>query len=191
MKHDERSSWVMVGKTDTVINNLNPDFSTPITIDYYFEKTQKIRFEVYDQDQGSKETQGKHSTKISSLLGARNQTYIAELGINNKRGKIIIKTESLKESNQAIIMSVSCSGLKSKKKNFGFSSSNHPYLIIKRCQSYETNEQDFSTALQVFKSEILNGTLSPSWNLGEFSLQNLCNSDLDIPLIFEIWSFQK
>jgi hypothetical protein len=27
--------------------------------------------------------------------------------------------------------------------------------------------------------------------LGEFKLENLCNSDIDLPLIFEVWSYQK
>ena len=53
IKNDSRSEWMLVGKTDVVENNLNPDFSTPLQINYYFEKDQEIRFEVYDKD-GSK-----------------------------------------------------------------------------------------------------------------------------------------
>ncbi|CAI2363354.1 unnamed protein product [Moneuplotes crassus] len=191
LKNDERSDWTMVDKTDTMINDLNPDFTKPIIIDYYFEKNQEIRFEVYDQDQGGKEKQGKHSTKVANLLGAYHQTYVGSLGKKDKGSKIIIKSESIKESNQAIVMSVSCEGLKSKKKNFGLSSTNHPYLMIKRCQGYETSDDDFETALTVYSSHTLHDTLSPAWNIGEFPVQYLCNSDLDIPLIFEVWSFQE
>ena len=33
-----------------VLNNLNPDFTKTFTIDYYFEREQWIKFEVYDVD---------------------------------------------------------------------------------------------------------------------------------------------
>lgn len=33
-------------------NNLNPDFNTPIECDYYFEREQFVRFDVYDIDDG-------------------------------------------------------------------------------------------------------------------------------------------
>jgi Ca2+-dependent lipid-binding protein len=135
LKNDERTDWIMVAKTDTVINSLNPDFNTPIELDYYFEKTQKIRFEVYDQDQGSSEIQGSHETKVSNLVGAKNQTYAADLtrnGKTGKNGKIIITTDSLKSSNKSVFMSISCNGLKPKKEFLGMGNTNHPFLIIKR-----------------------------------------------------------
>ena len=50
IKNDSRSDWIKIGKTDTVTNSLNPDFATPIMINYFFEKDQQIRFEVYDLD---------------------------------------------------------------------------------------------------------------------------------------------
>ena len=31
-------------------NNLNPDFAKGITMDYYFEMVQKLKFAVYDVD---------------------------------------------------------------------------------------------------------------------------------------------
>jgi hypothetical protein len=40
----------MFGKTETIMNNLNPDFTKIFTIDYFFEKEQYIKIEVYDYD---------------------------------------------------------------------------------------------------------------------------------------------
>jgi hypothetical protein len=183
-------------KTDTVVNNLNPDFSTPVTLDYHFEKAQLIRFEVYDQDAGKKkETQGKHSTKVSQLVGAKNQTYVHDLTLdeksNNSRGKIIIRTDSVKESNKSVKMSVRCKGLKSKKHTMKLVASNHPYLVIKRCLDIDTAKNDNDSAVKVYTSDIMHDTLTPSWNIKEMKLENLCNSNLDLPLIFEVWSYQK
>lgn len=35
---DKNTNWGLIGKTERVNNNLNPDFSTNIECDYYFER---------------------------------------------------------------------------------------------------------------------------------------------------------
>ena len=42
--------WNLVGKTETMHDSLNPEFATPFTVKYYFEKNQLIKFEIYDHD---------------------------------------------------------------------------------------------------------------------------------------------
>lgn len=39
-----------VGRTEKIMNCLNPQFSKTFVIDYYFEMMQKLRFEMYDID---------------------------------------------------------------------------------------------------------------------------------------------
>ena len=117
LKNDSRSKWIKIGKTDTVMNSLNPDFATPITISYYFEKDQEIRFEVYDLDPSRSEEQGSITTKVGRLVGARNQTYVDKLTHSNKkgdRGEIIVKTDTVKGSNKSLKMTVKVSNLPSK-----------------------------------------------------------------------------
>ena len=41
---------VKVGTTEVIPDNLNPVFVTPINLDYYFEKQQNLRVDVYDAD---------------------------------------------------------------------------------------------------------------------------------------------
>ena len=41
---------ILVGRTEVIRDNLNPVFSTPIVMDYSFEKEQKVRFLVLDID---------------------------------------------------------------------------------------------------------------------------------------------
>lgn len=173
LKNDERSSWAMVGKTETIQNNLNPVFSTPITIDYYFEKTQEIKFEIWDQDTSASEEQGYQTTKIGRLVGAKNQTYIAELMYKGKvggRGKIIIKTDTVKQSNMQVKMGVRAMGLKSKK-SMGLFKTNHPFMVIKRALNYD--DKDPSSAVKVFATERRDGTLNPSWSTINMKLQDL------------------
>ena len=38
MQQGNQAKWVEIGRSEIVVNSLNPDFSTSFTIDYYFEK---------------------------------------------------------------------------------------------------------------------------------------------------------
>lgn len=44
------NSWVLKGKTERKKDNLNPDFNEKITMSYFFEKTQRLRFVMIDCD---------------------------------------------------------------------------------------------------------------------------------------------
>lgn len=52
-----------VGRTEKIMNCLNPSFSKTFVIDYYFEVVQKLRFEVYDIDSEN------YSLQESDFLG--------------------------------------------------------------------------------------------------------------------------
>lgn len=38
------------GRTEKILNNLNPNFAKTLVADYYFEEVQKLKFVVYDID---------------------------------------------------------------------------------------------------------------------------------------------
>jgi hypothetical protein len=46
--------WALIGKTEQIINNLNPDFKTRIVMNYFFERAQNLKFVLIDGD-GSKD----------------------------------------------------------------------------------------------------------------------------------------
>jgi hypothetical protein len=53
-------------------NNLNPDFKTRITMNYFFEKAQNIKFVIIDGDgAGDFDTIGEIQTTVGSLMGAK------------------------------------------------------------------------------------------------------------------------
>jgi hypothetical protein len=123
------------------------------------------------------------------LIGAKNQTYVGDLKKNSEKGRIIIKTDRVVESTARVIMSVSCEGLKSKTSHLGMSSNNNPFLLIKRCLS--PDDVDPENAVIVFESEPIEDTLTPEWEFDEMKLEDLCNSDIDLPLVFEVWSHES
>jgi len=71
---------------------------------YSFEKHQRIKFEVVDDDGGNKfETIGSYESTMGNLMGSSAQTLQAELEMPGKKagslGKIIVRGEAVKDSN--------------------------------------------------------------------------------------------
>lgn len=71
VRDSRQPKFAFIGKTEMVNNNLNPDFSKTFLLDYFFEKEQYIRFEVYDIDVGSQRDYiGVCETTISKLMSS-------------------------------------------------------------------------------------------------------------------------
>jgi hypothetical protein len=63
----------MKGKTEMILDNLNPNFATTFIMDYIFEIRQELRFEVVDIDgPNSFDYIGHCETSISAIVGAKN-----------------------------------------------------------------------------------------------------------------------
>lgn len=117
-EHQDR--WKLYGKTEQIENNLNPDFVTHFEMDYYFEKEQRIKIEVYDVDITELEHIGNFETTLGAIMGSMNTTQMGELYLPKKktkksRGKIILRAEKVSTSNDLIKFSVNISNLKSNK----------------------------------------------------------------------------
>ena len=50
MKNKNTNRWQELGRTETIDDNLNPEFVKKFIVDYFFEEVQTVRFEVYDID---------------------------------------------------------------------------------------------------------------------------------------------
>jgi len=86
----------LIGRTETISNDLNPNWAKSFVVDYIFEARQEIRFEVYDEDDGKNDDFiGRSVTTIGALAGAKNQTSILDLtntiNTSKKLGKLIIR----------------------------------------------------------------------------------------------------
>jgi hypothetical protein len=97
--------WKLVGKTETVMDNLNPDFTTRIKMPYVFESTQRLKFELWDQDSPTEfEYMGCVETTIGVIMGSKTQTLITD--ILDKKGKkcgvILVNIDAIKQSNQIL-----------------------------------------------------------------------------------------
>ena len=75
----EGGQWRRIGQTETVSNNLNPIFKKKISIEYQFQKLQRLKFTVYDDD-GMRDAECIGSLEISlgKLLAQREQQKVLE-----------------------------------------------------------------------------------------------------------------
>ena len=67
----KNGQWVKVAQTETIMNNLNPDFKTSFTVAYFFEKVQHFKFVMVDVDNGDNfDLIGEVEVSMGSLMGA-------------------------------------------------------------------------------------------------------------------------
>ena len=102
----------LIGKTEQVMNNNNPDFTRTFTIDYFFEKQQTLKFDVYDADDFPKRLEhiGSIETTLSKIMTAQKQTWTSDIFLPNggkSRGKIVVRADPVAHSNNEIFMNVS------------------------------------------------------------------------------------
>ena len=106
-KPSPNARMMQIGRTETVMDNLNPNFRASFGLDFVFETTQEIKFEVFDEDdekdQRNDDYIGETSTTLGALTGAKNQTSILELknpkNPKLKCGKLIVRIEPASDSN--------------------------------------------------------------------------------------------
>ncbi|OSX78169.1 hypothetical protein BU14_0118s0020 [Porphyra umbilicalis] len=84
----EASQWVRLGATETIKDNLCPQWVTSLELRYYFERTQRLRVEVYDRDGPSTDLArhdfiGWASLTVPELVRSSGQRV--ELALRNER----------------------------------------------------------------------------------------------------------
>ena len=107
-KAQDTDEWFEVGRTEYIKNTLNPDFQTCIDIDFYFEKTQILKFEFIDDDGGDEDDPyydviGSTTTNLSTVMASKGHTLSKPLTVpgrrTQQRGMVIVRMEAVKESN--------------------------------------------------------------------------------------------
>ena len=128
-------NWTPLGQTETIDHNLNPDFTTSFTIEYFFEKEQFLKFELYDQDVFSYDHLGDCEVKLGRIIGSKKQTFFGELtlpGVTASRGKIIVRAEAVKDTNNLLEMKIACQKLPDR--GSCICGGNNPFITIYRAR---------------------------------------------------------
>lgn len=100
-----------------------------------------MKFDIFDGDNSGKKLQliGSVETTLGAVMGSKNQTFIRDLAHPSKsgsQGKIIVKGDSVKESNWEITMKLGATGLPST--GGCLCSDNNPFFEIYRGSHQDT-----------------------------------------------------
>jgi len=188
-RQSTRAQWIEVGKTEVIMNNLNPEFAKPIEIDYFFEEEQQLRFVVYDVDDftgknsSKNDFLGEYTTTLGNIVNARNKRIKGRL-LKIQHGDIIITAEEVSDSKKVVIYKFSARKL-DKKDFFGKSD---PFFAVYRRVNNSTNNDNL---LLTYESEVVKNNLNPNWKKGEVKLAKISNSNVDEPLVIKVFDWNK
>lgn len=169
--------FVEVGRTEWQQNTLDPHFTTAIPMDYRFEETQKLRFSVYDIDNGTSSLDdddylGSIECTLGEIVSSTPFTRPLKQSKENKRaiginGTMTIRAEELSQ-NPSSSLSPQFAAVGLDKKDFLGKSD--PYLEFSK-------QNPDGTFTPVYKTEVIKNTLDPVWKPFDITSRKLCNND--------------
>ncbi|BFZ10964.1 hypothetical protein BsWGS_14003 [Bradybaena similaris] len=165
------------GRTETIQNNLNPEFARKFVIDYFFEEAQKLRFEVYDIDSTSRNLKdhdfiGFTELTLGEIVGSTGGCVLKKLSdYEGNRGEIILRAEELSSCKEIASIHLKGTGL-DQKNWWGLFGKSDPFLTF-----YRANEDNSFTV--VHRTEHILSTLNPDWKPFTIPLRTLCCGDYD------------
>lgn len=192
IRDKQGTSWKEVGRTEMILNNRNPVFTTPIEMQYFFEERQLMRFFITDVDDPSK---AKHSEfkgmdyigdlvcTLGEIMGNRGtitKKLENENHKNRENGSITVKAQEVSKTNQFVKFRLS--GVHLDKKDF--LSKSDPYVVIHRSDQNGT----FSP---IHKTETIMNTLDPVWKEFVLPLSRLCGGNWDAPIFIECYDWDN
>ncbi|XP_021361389.1 copine-8-like [Mizuhopecten yessoensis] len=185
-KDMKTGSYYEVGRTEMIKDTLDPDFVKKFTMQYFFEESQKLKFEIYDVDSNTARLDahdflGRFEGSLGEIVGSPGGKVEKPLTIQNyQKGRIIIRAEEM--SNCKEVVTLQFKGIHLDKKDF-FGKSD-PYLVF-----YRANEDNSYTI--VHKTEVIKNTLNPTWRPFTVQARALCNGDYDRSIKVECYDWDS
>jgi hypothetical protein len=169
----------LIGKTEVIIDNLNPDFTTSFTIPHIFSETQTLIFKVFDSDS----LQPIPSTYIGEatctltqiLLSQEQQKTCPIMNKDTQNGVILVRAQTNEQSSKNVLIVFEGEHFKNRSRFF------HRFKPM----FYLSHITENNTEIIVYKSEYVYSK-NPHWKAVEISLKNLCRSDFDLPIKFQL-----
>lgn len=191
-----------IGRTETIQDNLNPDFEVSFPVEYFFERDQKFYVEVYDDDGGKDDLIGVADFSLGEILGSIYNMKIYNLTFKKMKsaGKLIVRVEQDNDLQKFLI------NFKSSLSNIpstGFFSSKETFLEFRKQRVTKsqrnkavTEDKDYSefnnnndTQL-VYRSRVEKGS-SVSFMLENVKSSKFCDNDLNLPVFVNLMKYKS
>ncbi|CAH1419072.1 unnamed protein product [Lactuca virosa] len=188
-----------IGRTEIVLNSLNPQWITKHTVTYHFEMVQMLLFRVYDVDRklhgpqvktlklDEQQFLGEATCTLSEIVTKPNWLLTMDLvdvieSTNTTRpknkGKLNVHAEEVFVSKTTTELTFRCSDLK----NMDFFSKSDSFLVISK-------RVEGGTTIPVYKTEVLKNNLNPIWK--PFLLYTSQVGSKDTPLTIECFNYNS
>lgn len=189
-----------LGRSEVVLNSLNPKWVTKLHVLYNFEEVQLLLIRVYDVDTAfnkvppktiplqQQQFLGETEFVLSQIVTSPSQSLTRALqplkekitGMSGmpELGSLTVRAQEMTNSKFLIAIKADCTGLDNK----DFFTKSDPFLSI----SKQTEGGSF---ILVYKTEVKKNSLSPTWKPIKITLQQLCNGDVFCPLKIDCLNF--
>lgn len=168
MKESHQDRFIEIGRTETIDDNLNPEWVKKFVLSYNFETEQKMRFEVWDADPNGSDFLGDFETTLAEIVSYSGRQFRGKLRHKTTRdaGQIVIVTEEVSACKRTVRMAFQARQLEKQ----SWFVRNDPFFIISR------SNEDGSHSV-VYRSEVQRSTQNPRFKALTITARTLCNGD--------------
>ena len=177
-----------VGRTETIKDSHDVDFTKAFKLDFYFEEVQTLVVELYDRDSSAEDLSkhdflGKVEVTLGRVMGSPCQSM--KLGLQSKSnqptksGYVILRGEEVSTCADMVQMLIVGKKLDNKD---GFFGKSDPYITLQR-------SREDGSWVSVWRSETIKNNLNPVWKEFKVAAQKLCNGDYHRPIRVECMDY--
>ncbi|CAD6250884.1 unnamed protein product [Miscanthus lutarioriparius] len=186
-----------IGRSEVILNSLNPFWTTKISVQYQFEVLQPLVFQVFDIQQQfhdvsekmlkleEQEFLGEATCLLSEVITKRDRLLTLKLGVSehnllnpNKFGELTVQAEESSGSKAIMEMIFRCSDLEIK----DLLTKSDTFLLI-------SGISDSGMPVPICKTEVRKNDLNPRWRPVILNLQQIGSKEN--PLIIECFNFSS
>ncbi|CAH8439777.1 unnamed protein product [Schistosoma mattheei] len=176
-----------VTETELVYNNLSPNYTTRLNLEYCFEEKQIITTEIFECDREDRENSvllGYIQCTVGRVIHSGGElilpiTWNEDIQVDrNTSTEVVVCIREDPFSKENIFIKMNGANL-DKKDFFGKSD---PYVII-----YRRNER--GKLQKCYRSEVIKNTLFPDWKPILICLDRLCGGNIDCELYFRCFDW--
>ncbi|KAG8383348.1 hypothetical protein BUALT_Bualt04G0003100 [Buddleja alternifolia] len=182
-----------IGRTEVIMNSLDPSWIQKINVTYQFEIVQHLVFQVYDVDTKyhnlpvkmlnleDQDFLGEASCVVSEIVTKRERSLTLNLHSRGRPGfkhlgTLTVRAEEPVASRNTVEITFRCSALENK----DLLSKSDPFLRISR--TVETGG-----SVPICKTEVVNNNLNPIWKPVQLTMQQFVSKEN--PLVIECFDF--
>ncbi|VVA90554.1 unnamed protein product [Arabis nemorensis] len=185
-----------IGRTEVILNNLNPKWIEKITVSFQFEAVQTLVFHVYDVDTRyhnvpvktlklkDQDFLGEATCVLSEIMTRPNRSVTLHLtgnfgaGVNRRLGTLLVQAEETIASKTVVEMNFRCINLDNK----DLFSKSDPFIRISRIV-------ENSGAVPICRTEVVDNNLNPVYRPVCLTMQQFGSKET--PLVIECFDFNS